>query len=461
MVMYLKLALQSARRSVSDYLLYIFTLTILISVMVFSHYIAMFGQIQAGLNTVSLPILITLILVVLVGYMNLFLLKQRSKEFASYLLMGMEKNRLIRMFLLEFYLIGSGCFVAGCLLGLGIYRPLFLTILLKPSSLPLRELSLTACIGKTFFYFCLVEVLSTVRIRNIFRKIEIRELMITPKRNQRQGSKQLLRFLSILTAASLVGLIVLVGGIAFLPQDSAFLIISFIAVPMLLSIFFFYKWLFQLLAQLRRRMSASLFHGDRLYITAAVTSGNRTGPVMNGIFSMCLTFSAMTFIAGAYMLSSGLESDIRMEPDTRANQLWMGFLQISMCVIFLVIYFSMLSLQQILALRQEAADLRLLHYMGKNKRQIRSLFLIQTGIKLFLPAIMCLFILLTGVAFLNGRLNTLLPLLPQNMLVKSACGFLLCFLLLYLCYFLVVWGAGQKYIETARQEVFHRQEPYF
>lgn len=439
--MYLKLALRNARRSFFDYLLYILTLTILLSIMAFSQYIAMVGKVQAGLRTASLPMLITIILVVLVEYMNLFLLKQRSKEFANYLLLGMDKNRLTRMFLFEFYLIGSGCFIMGCLLGLGIYRLLFSVVFLAPAAAQLMNLSITGCIGKTFFYFCVVEVFSTIRIKSILQKIEIGELMITKKRNQRQGSKQQFLFLSILTGVSLASLTVLLCGIAFLPQESAFMITSFIAVPLLLSIFFFYKWLFQLLSLLRLKAPLTLLHGDWLYITASITSGSRTGAVINGVFSMCLTFSAICYIFGTFMLSYGMGSD------NRTDQLWMGFLQISICVIFLVIYFSMLSLQQIIAMRQDMADMRLLHYMGKNTRQLHSLIRIQIGIKLILPAIMCLVIFLVSVPLLNNRLNAILPFLPHNMLVKSACSFLLCFLLLYLCYFLVVCATGNKYMK--------------
>lgn len=447
--MYLKLALRNARRSFFDYLLYILTLTILISVMAFSQYIAMVGTVQAGLKTASLPMLITIILVVLVEYMNLFLLKQRSKEFANYLLLGMEKNSLTRMFLFEFYLIGSGCFIVGCLLGLGIYRLLFSAVILAPAASLLKNLPISGCIGKTFLYFCVVELFSTIRIQSILRKTGIGELMITKKRNQRQGGKQQFLFLSIMTVASLASLTVLLCGIAFLPQESAFMITSFIAVPLLLSIFFFYKWLFQLLSLLRLKAPLTLLYGDRLYITASITSGNRTGAVINGVFSMCLTFSAICYIFGIFMLSSCMGSD------NRPDQLWMGFLQISICVIFLVIYFSMLSLQQIIALRQNMADMRLLHYMGKNMRQLHSLVRIQIGIKLILPAIMCLVIFLISVPLLNSRLNAMLPFLPQNMLVKSACGFLLCFLLLYLCYFLAVCATGNKYMKDNRSKGTH------
>lgn len=92
--MYLKLAFGNAKRSAFDYLLYIFTMIILVSIMCVSNCIAVSGQMQLGFGTASLPLLIVLIMVVLIAYINTFMMKQRAKEFATYSLLGMDKNKL-------------------------------------------------------------------------------------------------------------------------------------------------------------------------------------------------------------------------------------------------------------------------------------------------------------------------------------------------------------------------------
>lgn len=123
--MYIKLAFRNAKRSVLDYMLYISTMTILISVICVSNCIAIFGNMQIGFQTVSLPLLIILIMVALVNYINTFMMKQRAKEFASYLLLGMEKSKLSQMFLLEFCFIGVVCLFLGGLIGTGVYLIVF------------------------------------------------------------------------------------------------------------------------------------------------------------------------------------------------------------------------------------------------------------------------------------------------------------------------------------------------
>ena len=90
-MLYLKLSIRNARRSFMDYLLYVAAMTVLFAVIEVSNCIAIIGEL-AGFQVISLPLLIVAIQIVLAGYIDLFLLKQRAKELASYLLLGMGKR---------------------------------------------------------------------------------------------------------------------------------------------------------------------------------------------------------------------------------------------------------------------------------------------------------------------------------------------------------------------------------
>ena len=127
--MYLKLALRNAKRSMFDYLLYIVSMIMLTSVICFTNCIANWGDMQAGFQTIALPLLIVLIMVVLVNYINVFIVKQRAREFATYMLLGMEKDKLSLVFLCELLVIGLICFLFGVALGLGILVVFCCTIL--------------------------------------------------------------------------------------------------------------------------------------------------------------------------------------------------------------------------------------------------------------------------------------------------------------------------------------------
>ncbi|WFR59095.1 hypothetical protein QA584_08415 [Anaerocolumna sp. AGMB13025] len=441
--MYLKLALRNAKRSIYDYLLYMTALTILIVIMMVSNYIAITGKVQAGFQTSSLPILITLILVILVRYINNFMLKQRAKEFANYLLLGMEKSKLSWMFLCEFLMIGIICFIIGCLIGIGIYFILFSTMFQVFNTFGIQFAFVARSLTQTLFYFCLVELLSVFCAKQRISNLQIRELMIEKKLNQKLGGMQQYRIWGITFCISFFILIGLLFGIVRLTEEVSSILISFIALPLLFSIFSFYKWLFQYFAEKRRNQSVSLYQNNRLYMIAQITSGTKTSAVMNGIFCMCLFFSAMSFMFGTLMLHSDL-----LLFNTGSQQ-WMGFLQISLCIIFIVIYFSVLSLQQIIELKRETKELQILHYIGKTKAQIKLLVKTQILLKLFIPTIMCFVLLVISVPLLNYKLNSDLPSAMENILTKSASGFSLCFFIMYFFYFFVVCVVSKKYVDTS------------
>ena len=73
-MIYLRLSIRNAKRSFRDYLLYVVTMTILLAIMEISNCIAIMGEL-ADLQTISLPLLITMIQVVLIGYIDNFILK--------------------------------------------------------------------------------------------------------------------------------------------------------------------------------------------------------------------------------------------------------------------------------------------------------------------------------------------------------------------------------------------------
>ena len=108
--MYWKLSLRNARRSFTTYLLYIVTMTILLGVMELSNCIAVVGNF-ADFQTISLPLLIVVIQIVLVEYIDTYIFRQRAKEFANNLLLGMQKKTLTGLFLVEILLIGCFCFL--------------------------------------------------------------------------------------------------------------------------------------------------------------------------------------------------------------------------------------------------------------------------------------------------------------------------------------------------------------
>ncbi len=436
-MMYLKLSIRNAKRSFKNYLLYVAAMTILLAIIEVSNCIAIIGEL-AGFQVISLPLLITVIQIVLVGYIDTFMLKQRAKEFANYLLLGMGKKRLIRLFLCEVQLIGFCCYLAGTTIGFAIYGFWYFCE-------PLHGMKHCGFLyGKSMFYtfmfFCLIETVCSFQLRRRLNKLQIRELMY--ERNHNQGVKNIENYKKwgIIFLLHFVCLIGCVCGIVFLPEIYIVYLASVVALPLFISVFAFYKWAFGCLYAQRRMKSVKIYQKNILYITANITSNFKTSAIVNTIFCVCFLFSVCSFITGILML----QPEFKLF-DTTMRQ-WMGISQISICIVFLVIYFSILSLQQIIEVRQNSKSNQIMRCMGKSNKQIERLVNQQIAIKLIFPMIMALLIILFCVPLLNGKMNLILPVSLNNILFKLTAEFGVCIIIFYICYFEIISAMSKRYI---------------
>ena len=431
--MYLRLALRNARRSGHDYLIYMTTLTILIGVMMLSDLTAAAGKMEAGFETSSLPLIITVIILLLLNYMNRFILNQRAREFAAYALMGMEKNRLSWMYFTEFLFLGLLCFILGLAVGILLYYGLSLPFSRFLDRSQINLILILQAAAQTGFYFMAIQVLSLLNCRRIISRLEIIQLMTVQKKN-RQAS--VTRFSRIWPAASLISF--LVSAIAFLPGNEGMAFVSCIAPVMLFFVFSFYKASYINGNKYRQQKNEHLYHKNRLYTAALLLSDSRSDILINSVLCTCLLFSFSSFLCGWVMLQA---KDAVMDA---VSQRWMGFLQICMCSAFIVIYFSVLSVQQIVSIRKEAHGLQVLQYLGKNRLQVTRLMALQICLKFSIPLIPWAILMLPAVLLSDHKLT--LALRTPHLVLQGAVGFLICFTLLYLLYFYLVYHTNIKNI---------------
>lgn len=439
-MMYLKLSIRNAKRSFIDYLLYIVTMTVLLAIIEVSNCITIIGE-SAGFQVISLPLLIAAIQIVLVGYIDLFLLRQRAKEFASYLLLGMGKKRLTRLFLCEVLLIGFCCYIAGTTIGFSIYGFWYFHE-------PLHEMKHCGFLyGKsmlyTFLFFCLIETVCSFRLRRRLDKLQIRELMYEKNRNQGAKNIENYKKWGIIFFLCFVCFVGCVCGIVFLPEVYIVYPVAVTAIPLLISVFAFYKWVFGYLYAYRRRESVRIYQKNRLYIMANITSNFKSAAMVNAIFCICFLFSGASFVTGILILQPEFQLF-----DTAMRQ-WMGTSQISICIVFLVIYFSILSLQQIIEIRQNSKSNQIMRCMGKSDKQIVRLVNQQIAIKLSAPMIMALLIILCCIPLLNGKMNLILPASLNHILLKLTGEFGACISVFYICYLRIVSAMSRRYIYSS------------
>lgn len=422
--MYLKLTLRNARRSALDYLLYIFTLTVLMTIMTFSNCVSDFAN-EIGFQAIALPILIVMIMAVLVGFVNMFMVKQRANEFATYMLLGIEKEKLTSMFLCEIMLISLFCCLVGMIIGAGSFSVYFVGYLSGDADNSLLEIILKGSF-QSLICFLFMEAISILIIKRKIRKLQIIELMREKRLNQPFGiGKKRMYFVTLLVGSTLY--LLLFAGIFSNSKKIQMFSVSLIFVPLLIYVFAFFKWVYCCLGAARLTRSDFLHSGTRLYWIADMTSNSKTSANLNSIFCISMLFSEMSFIVGEFMLTS--DGNIF----AKQAQQYMGFLQICICIIFILIYFSILSLTQIMQLKNETRNADLLFCIGKTYSEIKTLIWAKALVKLLFPALISFVIVGAAAPFINYKLNSIMPI-AHNLTTKALGWFVICFVVLFVCY---------------------------
>ncbi len=125
--MYAKLSLSNARRSIKDYVIYFVTLIICVSLfyafmsLSSSHYELItedsynFEMLKNILKHTTY--IITGLLIVLIAYVNKYMIKRRKREFATYILLGIPQRNVALMFFIETLVMDLVSIVLGIFLG--------------------------------------------------------------------------------------------------------------------------------------------------------------------------------------------------------------------------------------------------------------------------------------------------------------------------------------------------------
>ncbi len=133
-----KLIFQNLRRNLRDYAIYFFTLMIAVSLFYAFNSLqdakALQGLApemlvmlkQLGILIKGCSIVIAGMIGFLILYVNRFLLKRRKKELGIYMLLGVKKRKISRIFVGETFLIGLGSLAAG--IGAGVFFAQILTV---------------------------------------------------------------------------------------------------------------------------------------------------------------------------------------------------------------------------------------------------------------------------------------------------------------------------------------------
>ncbi|MGL4694507.1 FtsX-like permease family protein [Enterococcus larvae] len=207
MAMLNKLSFRNARRSVKDYLVYVITMMIISSLMFAFNGLLFSASVRELLNEVtSIAVFIGLatffvvvIVIWLTKYIINFMLERRSKEFGTYLLIGMDKKQVGKMFKREHLFLGALTFLLGLIPGYLLHLALiniFFTVFDSQYQFVVDINMYTYLL--TFAVYLFAYLLALLRINKRFKKMEIRELLYLENNNEVSTKRKSLFVISLI-----------------------------------------------------------------------------------------------------------------------------------------------------------------------------------------------------------------------------------------------------------------------
>ena len=204
--MYAKLVFRNAKRSVKDYLVYIVTMTICVTLFyaflsISSSYYSPdigseydFTLLSDGMKIAIC--MITLLLLFLIRFVNHYMLRRKQKEFAVQSIMGMEQKTIGRIFFAETLIMGMFSILIGIFCG--VFCSQFITAMLltaygKPYEISWTLFPDTVLLTVVFFVasFFVVGIFNTRTIQ----KTKIIDMLSAEKENEPELKKS--RFISV------------------------------------------------------------------------------------------------------------------------------------------------------------------------------------------------------------------------------------------------------------------------
>lgn len=313
--MYAKLALRNARKSIKDYLIYFITLSLCVSL--FYAFMSLTSSdyefiTEKSYNFEMLKFImkyatyvISALLVLLIGYVNQYMMKRRQREFATYILLGTEQKSVAFMFFCETLIMGILSIFMGILIGIlfsQVVTALVLVSAKQDITVKFRFYKDTVAITFLFFLamFCIIGLYNV----KVLRKRKLIQMLNAEKKSEFQFK----RSGKVYGAALLLAIICLVicgynsfhliqvvkkGTKTIMEQNvSAFVAL----VTFLIGIYAFFYCIAYIMVVIKEKWISFKYEGTNLFLIGTIASKIKTAPLF--LATICITFlgAAVSFL---------------------------------------------------------------------------------------------------------------------------------------------------------------------
>lgn len=278
-----KLALRNVRRSAKDYLVYFFTMTVVVALMFAFNSLIFSKEIRDSFQGVEImevmlglaTFFIVLIIAWLINYMMRFILEKRSREFGIYLLLGMEKRQIAKLYMRESVLLGAGAFLAGLVFGV-LVQQILMAILY---SMVLSDYSINIefdrrCLIMTASCYAGCYLLALFRCKGKLRRMNIHSFMNAERQNEeiKESHEELKQWLFPVSILFLV----LFGVWLFYGKEWGSRTMLLFLVGLVLVIYLFYMGLSAWIVIYVRRGGKAIYKAQTLFLLRQFASKIKT-----------------------------------------------------------------------------------------------------------------------------------------------------------------------------------------
>ena len=340
--MTLKLAWANVHRSYKDFAIYFVTLLVGVAVFyAFNSVEAQRGVLALsesqgqmiellGMLTNIVSVLITIIMAFLVVYASRFLIKRRNKEFGLYLLLGMQRGRLLRLMAMETLTVGLASLFVGLVLGVALSQVLvWVTALMFQANMGRAFAFLFApeVALRTVATFCVIFAFSLLVNVGYLMRAKLIDLINADRKNEALTLRSIpLSFALFLISCVLIGLsyhLLLENGL--LTADSNFWAAT--ALVCVGTLLFFYS-LSGFLLRVAQMAKPVYYRGLNMFVLREVASRVNSTFVSMGVICMTL-FLAITSVCGGIGICNAMNNGYRTGYDASMRVLYFSGQQTS------------------------------------------------------------------------------------------------------------------------------------
>lgn len=330
-----KLVFRNVKRSVSDYLVYMFTMTAVAAMMYAFNSLIFQDKVKNYMETENMlgamiglaTVFVVLIVAWLINYMVRFMLEKRSTEFGIYLLLGMKKKTISRIYIRENLLLGAAAFLVGMFAGV-LLEQVLLAILF---SLMLMEYHLSFGLNKWTILMTVLcyegcYLLAVFRCRRKFKKMNIHDLMNAGRQNEviREKHETVKKLLLPFSVLFILAFWTVFRFLSDMVQIMLFL------TGLVITIYLFYVGVSAWIICYVRKKKNGIYRGQNLFLLRQFASKVRTMQFTMGtltaLFTIALMGASIALMFTDYenvMLEKKFPFDVQIySPDTDEDFAW-------------------------------------------------------------------------------------------------------------------------------------------